>query len=695
MKKFLTLGLSFAAIAIVLGGCAKDNLKETSNTESKIITIDAVASAPESAETRTVIGDKTEAGTYPVFWSAEGESIDVIEVVDGEAPNAENFISSTSYILSDDKKSANFQVDLTENNSGTLFDYYACYPAEVCTNISVNYKDVSVRFPSAQTPTATSADPKASIMFASDAGHDSQPSSLNFQFKHVVAYAKMTISNLPVAADEVIHSVTFSAPDNILAGTYWYYYETPESSKPADIGTKLTAITANVADVVDAGSNDFTVWFACIPSTISTEFQVSVATDKQLLIRDITISGNSLEFKAGQVSAFAVDMSSAGQGSDLSGEYVVLAQQGGTYYALASTNNTNSSRLDALVFEYNGTDEKVAADDPTTVWTVTKSGSSYTFANGGKYLSWSSGNEAEMSDSEYALAISDNGDGTYAITSVDQPDRKLQKNSSGSAYFAFYTSNQIGDLYLVPVAAVPGITFEEATVSLEYNDVATHELNVTVDNAVSVVAGAYADAEGTAECDWLTATYTDGKVTYSATENDTDRPRTAYIVVSATNDEGTRKASVTVTQGVNPTVGPVVTTVSMDTFTSISGDIDGDMNVSYSCAKGGGTSDPAINNGQIRLYQNSSGTAGGNITISAAAGYKIQSVTIGTDMNTTIKYEIDANGEHLPSAGESLSKGATYTLDGQNAGSVTFHCYGSDKNHRLYVNYLSVTYVSE
>ena len=692
MKKCFTLGLSFAAIAIALGGCAKDNLSDISNAESKKITINAVASAPESAETRTIIGDKTEAGTYPVYWSAEGESIDVIEVVDGEVSNAENFISSTSYILSDDKKSANFQVDLTENNSGTLFDYYACYPAEVCTNISVNYKDVSVRFPSAQTPTATSADPKASIMFASDAGHDSQPSSLNFQFKHVVAYAKMTISNLPVAADEVIQSVTFSAPDNILAGTYWYYYETPESSKPADIGTKLTAITANVADVVDAGSNDFTVWFACIPSTISTKFQVSVATDKQLLIRDITISGNSLEFKAGQVSAFAVDMSSAGQGSDLSGEYVVLAQQNGVYYALASSNEVNDTRLDAVAFEYNGTDEKVAADSPATIWTVTKNGSSYTFSNGGKYLSWSSGNEAEMSDSEYALAISDNGNGTYAITSVAEADRKLQKNSNQS-YFAFYTSNQVGDLYLVPVAAVPGITFEEATVSLEYNDVATHELNVTVDNAVSVVAGAYADAEGTAECDWLTATYTDGKVTYSATENDTDRPRTAYIVVSATNDEGTRKASVTVTQGVNPAVGPVVTTVNMDTFTSISGDIDGDMNVSYSCAQGGASTPPTAQyDNEIRLYQ---GAPGGNITVSASAGYKIQSVTIGTNMDTTIKYEIDGNGEHLPSAGETLAKGATYTLDGQNAGSVTFHCYGSDKNHRLYVNYLSVTYVSE
>lgn len=695
MKNNLELGVLIAVAASVLAGCSKENIDEPQSSDTNKITILANSSVPGSTETRTVIGDRTDAGTYPVYWSETGEAIDVIEVVDNWAPEAKDFIQSSAYTLSDDKKNATFEIALTENTTGTAFDYYACYPSSVCTGVYTNSKDAAIKFPSAQTPTATSVDPATSILFASDTGYDAQPSSLNFQFKHVAAYAKMTISNLPVATDEVIQSVTFSTPDNNLAGTYWYYYEEPEKSVFPSTGTKLTAITANMERVVAAGAKDFTVWFACLPATVSTKFQVSVATDKQLLIRDVEISGNDLAFIAGQISAFTVDMSSSAQGSDFSGEYVVLAEKDGIYYALASTNNNNDSRLDAVSFEYNGTDEKVAADNPATVWTVTKSGSSYTFANGGKYISWPGGtaNEAEMSDSEYALAISDNGNGTYAITSVAQSDRKLQKNQNES-YFAFYTSNQNGDLYLIPVAAVPGITFGETAVSLEYNDVASHELNVTVDNAVSVVAGAYADAEGSAECDWLTAVYTDGKVTYSATENDTERPRTAYIVVSATNDEGTKKASIAVTQGVNPSVGPVSTTISMDTFTATSGSVGGDLNVSYSCAKGGGTSDPFISGGVIRLYQNKNG-AGGNITITAKSGYKIQSVTIGSDMSTSIKYEIDGSGEHLPASAISLAAGGTYELSGQSASSVTFHCYGTSSSTRLYVNYLSVTYVTE
>ena len=527
-------GLLAAALATVFTGCTKENISEPSGAEQNKIIISANALTPASVDSKTVIGDRTEEGTYPVYWSESGEAIDVIE-----------------YTLSDDKKNATFEITLTENTTGTAFDYYACYPSLVCTNIYTNYKSATIKLPSAQTPTSTSADPAASILFASDTGYDAQPSSLNFQFKHVAAYAKMTISNLPVAADEVIQSVTFSAPDNTLAGTYWYYYEEPESSKPSDNGTKLTAITANVSGIVDAGSKDFTVWFACLPATVSTKFQVSVATDKQLLIRDVEISGNDLAFVAGQISAFTIDMSSSAQGSDFSGEYVVLAQQNGIYYALAGTNVNSTTRLDAVTFDYNGTDENISTTNPDIVWTVKQSGSSYTFANGGKYISWPGGkaNSAEMSDSEYALAISDNGNGTYAITSVAQPDRKFQKNKDES-YFAFYTSNQIGDLLLIPaeLLSLPTVIFEEPSISLEYNDEEVHETVVTVNDATSVVVGAYNDAEGSIECDWLMASYENGKISYFATPNETNSSRAAYIVVKATNGNGTSTSSIYVMQ---------------------------------------------------------------------------------------------------------------------------------------------------
>lgn len=140
--------------------------------------------------------------------------------------------------------------------------------------------------------------------------------------------------------------------------------------------------------------------------------------------------------------------------------------------------------------------------------------------------------------------------------------------------------------------------------------------------------------------------------------------------------------------------GQTTCTAEQSTFTAVSADnLGGDGNVSYTTAKGGGTSNPAANSGQIRLYQNSAGNPGGSITLKVADGYKIKSATVGTGMATTVAYSLD--GATSPTATrKELAKDKTYTVDGLSASSVTFYCMGTDKNSRLYVNYLSVTYES-
>ena len=57
------------------------------------------------------------------------------------------------------------------------------------------------------------------------------------------------------------------------------------------------------------------------------------------------------------------------------------------------------------------------------------------------------------------------------------------------------------------------------------------------------------------------------------------------------------------------------TTVIQTTFSSVSGQVDDDANVSYACYKGGGTSAPAVNSNAIRLYQNSANQTGGYVVI--------------------------------------------------------------------------------
>lgn len=136
------------------------------------------------------------------------------------------------------------------------------------------------------------------------------------------------------------------------------------------------------------------------------------------------------------------------------------------------------------------------------------------------------------------------------------------------------------------------------------------------------------------------------------------------------------------------------TTVEQSTFSATSADnINGDKNVSYSTAKGGGTSAPALNNGVIRLYQNTAGTGGGTITITAASGYVLDKVTIGSSMKTSIAYTLNEATEK--STTESLAANGKYSVETESASSITFYCMGTDKNSRLYVNYLSVTYSSD
>lgn len=138
--------------------------------------------------------------------------------------------------------------------------------------------------------------------------------------------------------------------------------------------------------------------------------------------------------------------------------------------------------------------------------------------------------------------------------------------------------------------------------------------------------------------------------------------------------------------------GPVVAEMSTFVETNTS-NIGGDSNVYYTTAKGGGTSDPAINDGEIRLYQNSAGSLGGNITIHAIDGVTITDVYTTSSMQTTLAYALDGGSEFLNET--SVAANEEYAINGLNAKSVTIGCFGTSKSTRYYVNYIGVNYIAE
>ena len=127
------------------------------------------------------------------------------------------------------------------------------------------------------------------------------------------------------------------------------------------------------------------------------------------------------------------------------------------------------------------------------------------------------------------------------------------------------------------------------------------------------------------------------------------------------------------------------TTADMDSFDAISGDVDGDENVSYEASKGDAATTPAVNSSQIRIYQN-----GGLLTLTAHNDVKLTSITIGSAMGTSVQYAID--GGSYNGTNQSISANGTYTLDDIEADEVVFKCTGTTTSTRLYLNSLSVTY---
>ncbi len=189
----------------------------------------------------------------------------------------------------------------------------------------------------------------------------------------------------------------------------------------------------------------------------------------------------------------------------------------------------------------------------------------------------------------------------------------------------------------------------------------------------------------------VTATYDNGStknVTADCVYSGYDLEQLGDQTVTVSYEGETAEYDITVIE--KPAAGSSVT-VEMSSFSKTADALD-DV-ISYTTAKGGGTSNPAINNSIIRIYQAGSGkTEGGSITIKAADGYTLTSVTIGSNMKTSIAYTI--GNSTTKSSSESLSANGKYTVDDINSNSITFYCMGTSSSTRLYVNYLSATYTN-
>ena len=307
MKKIARLfAIVMASLTTIVACTVEIDLEnEGINTSSpETITLTVNAGFPE---TKTVFG-ALDGAQYPIKWSSTGEIINLAEVYTPAVgdPVVAAF-PSTGYTLSNSDATAKFTVDLTEKTSAGTYDYRVIYPSSAFTDVVPSYSDVSIVIPDEQTPTPTSPDPAATVLYAAVTGLSAQPTStLDLAFSHVTAYGKMTIKNANsvIGPGEAIESVSISVP----AGGVYYYWA---SGNTASINATKTESVTIKTDNLDTSGN-FDAWFACTPYSlaIGDRLTVSVKTDVSNYVRHITLT-KALAFVSGQVSSFGVDMSSA------------------------------------------------------------------------------------------------------------------------------------------------------------------------------------------------------------------------------------------------------------------------------------------------------------------------------------------------------------------------------------------------
>lgn len=442
MKQFFKSLWTVAALATVFAGCSKDEAESPANKPREIsMSVIAGSELESSPASRTTLNEDNS-----ISWETSGEFLRVFETA-----GATTSSSKSEEALIDAGKAV-FNVSFTENTSATAFTYNAIYPESAWVDGNTDVNNMRLITPTTQLPTATSFDGDADLLIAYPEQRDAQPTKLQVRFKRIVAVGKMTIKNLNTS--ESITSVQFIAPEskkvtgrssvNLNEGTVTEYGY-------SDI--HYNNVTMNYDSSLGLQSG-MTAYFTCFPFEIlaGETFKVIVTTTSKIFTREVTIpDGRSLAFIEGRASVFSIDMSAATEETleTLEGEYVAIVKQGSTYYALASTNTVNSTRLDAKEVAYNGTDQTINVDDPTLVWTIAKSGDNYTLSNNNMFVSYSgSRNTAEMSETEYPLNISKTEEGLYTIASVSHSGRTLEKNSN-EQYFAFYTGTQIKNFYLV------------------------------------------------------------------------------------------------------------------------------------------------------------------------------------------------------------------------------------------------------
>ncbi len=572
MKKFFQFML-VAVAAIALFSCTgKEKVK---SLEKNSVTINVIAKADNLAsddiETKTYITTYNNVANT-ILWGSN-EYMKLAVTPEGGATEFATSKDATANIFNGQPMATfGFEIAPADADAYTYQGFYPASAAVASNNTKIeSYK---INLIETQNATANSYDPAAYIMVAKPETFNEVKTDWLASYRRATALNKVTLKNLPAAVQEAgIKRVEITADvkdpqeNTYLTGARRFDLTTGESG---EIYSGSATVAVKYENHITGNAN-VDVWFTSWGVELSEGdgLVVAVYAGDKLYLRTITLgSGKSISFKEGYLNTLGVNMG----GNDViiannteleDGDYVVLANNNGTYYALkAEAENTR------MGYEsYTGSTTEYAGSDNSIIWTVSKSGDSYIFANDGNYLGWNSGNTAAMNEpgeswtpTNYLLdATFDNINSCYKVSVHSESSRILAKNT-GSYGFAFYAGSGYNQIIFVPATVdnrtAVSLSFEESSIALTTEDFGNfYGQEVIVDPDIAAITdnltwsyegdeGVMADLEdGAVELSGSTGTVT---VTVSFPgDNDYLPAEASYTITVSNNETGPVFAKVT------------------------------------------------------------------------------------------------------------------------------------------------------
>lgn len=545
MKK-LTYIIAIATSVLAMASCQK----EQNVTNSDDLTV--VSFSISEIQTKTAFGDKTAEGKYPTLWTGD-EKVGV--AYNGGSVNKENITSST------DGKSASFEIAFAQDANATSHNFYVISPADAFLGMNKDVAKGNIQINASQTPGEGTCDPAAQVIAAS---HKSETfdTQVNLAFSHVTAYGNLSIV-LPEGAGAV-SNISLTGSKNI-AGRFYYDFNGALSENSAS--STISLLTNKVSDV----------FFACAPADLSGgKLDITVTTENGTYEKSIDLTGDltgkTLKFESGKISKFTVNGFTKKESDEVYtlvtdastlkiGDKIIIAAATADF-AISTTQNKNNRDRAAVTKTNNNTIVNPGADvqlftlEPGTV------DNTYAFNTGSGYIYAASSSDNQLktqqkNNNNGSWTISCTAEGVATITANGDNTRKsLKYNTSG--LFSCYASGQSAvAIYsdgkgTSSLPTPPVIKAENTSVSLNHDDETDHYMTISITgaDAAGITCKVSEKADGTGEAAWLIASYsdTDGKLSYMAEANTTDAARTAYIVLSASNADGTTSLAIKVTQ---------------------------------------------------------------------------------------------------------------------------------------------------